>query len=140
MLMNYQESILPEQFHEIEAEACEAAVNQLLDSNDGEGLDAAEENGESAKGKKEQKAAGKKEASNKGPKQEATQKQKKNQDAAKSKKSDWATKFNDSIENEKKLSYSIYYYGKPEHEVEADSHYSHPRQVMNDLDDASLSD
>ena len=42
--------------------------------------------------------------------------------------------------NEKKLSYSIYYYGKPEHEVEADSHYSHPRQVMNDLDDASLSD
>lgn len=34
----------------------------------------------------------------------------------------------------------MYYYGKPEHEVEADSQYSHPRQVMNDLDDASLSD
>lgn len=85
MLMNYQDSILPEKFHEIEVEACEAAVNHLLNSNDGEGLDAAEEDGESEKSKKELKAAGQKEAGKKGSKQDTTQKKRKNQDAAKSK-------------------------------------------------------
>ena len=121
MHMNYQESILPEQLVDIEREACEAAVHSLLDSSDIEG-----EDGESASGsKKDQKAAA---GQSKGSsKQEATPKQKKSQDAVKSKKLDWAAKISESVENEKKLSYSIYYYGKPEHEVEADSQYTHPR-------------
>ena len=34
MLINYKESILPEKFREVEAEACQAAVDQLINTND----------------------------------------------------------------------------------------------------------